>query len=254
MKKTIKIKSRIDTFELEINIPDNWNEEKIVVACHGFNSSKDSEAMMLIEEDLSKYGIAYARFSWPYHGERRLNPEDFSVEKCLEDLYLVEKTLKNEYPNIKIGIYANSFGAYLTLLRLKKKEHNFFAIALRAPAIKMDKILEMFMANTDIEDIKKNGYILNSEDKKPMKIKYDFYEELKENSISELGAYNEKMLIYHGTIDDTAPCEDTVEFANNNKNVKLVLFENELHKFSMQKLIQADREIAKYFSENSTSK
>ena len=55
MKKTIKIKSRIDTFELDLNIPENWNEEKIVVACHGFNSSKDSEAMMLIEEDLSKY-------------------------------------------------------------------------------------------------------------------------------------------------------------------------------------------------------
>lgn len=253
MKKTIKIKSRIDTFELDLNIPENWNEEKIVVACHGFNSSKDSEAMMLIEEDLSKYGIAYARFSWPYHAERRIDRDDFSVEKCIEDLYLVENTIKEEYPKTKIGIYANSFGAYLTLLRLKRKEHDFFAIALRAPAIKMDEILELFMANTNIEEIKKHGYILDKPDKKPMEIKYDFYEELKENRISQLGEYKEKMLIYHGTADDVAPCEDTIEFAKKNKNVKLVLFENELHKFNIEKLEQANAEIAIYMKDESTS-
>ena len=254
MKKTIKIKSRIDIIELELNIPENWNEEKIVVACHGFNSSKDSEAMMLIEKDLQQYGIAYARFSWPYHAERRIDPDDFSVEKCIEDLYLVENAIKEEYPKTKIGIYANSFGAYLTLLRLKRKKHDFFAIVLRAPAIKMDEILELFMANINIEEIKKYGYILDKSDKKSMKIKYEFYEELKENRISQLGEYKEKMLIYHGTIDDTAPCKDTIEFANNNKNVKLVLFENESHRFSMEKLLQADKEIAKYFNENSTLK
>ena len=253
MKKIMNIKSRIDTFKLELNIPENWNEEKIVVACHGFNSSKDSENMMLIEKDLEEYEIPYARFSWPYHGERRIDPKDFSVEKCLEDLYLVENKIKDEYPNTKIGIYANSFGAYLTLLRLKRKEHDFFSIVLRAPAIKMDEILKMFMANTDIEVIKKNGYVFDSKDKKPMKVYYEFYEELKENRISQLGEYKEKMLIYHGTIDDTAPCKDTIEFANNNKNVKLVLFDNESHNFSMAKMLQVDKEIAKYFNEKAES-
>ena len=252
MRKTIKIESRIDTFDLEINIPKNWDSKKIVIACHGFDSSKDSEAMMMIEKDLEQYGIAYARFSLPYHGERRIDPDDFSVEKCLQDLYKVEDKIKEMYPKTKIGIYANSFGGYLTLLRIKKKEHNYFAIVLRSPAIKMAEILEKNLVNMDISEIKKQGYTIR-ERKTPMKVKYEFYEELKNNSISEYGEYKEKILIYHGTDDNVAPCEDAKEFANNNKNIELVLFENEEHKFSIEKLKQANAQIAKYMNDESTS-
>ena len=245
MEKVFKIKSRIDEFELILNIPEEWNEEKIVIACHGFDSSKDTEPTLMLSKDLEKVGIAFARFTLPYHAERRIDANDFSVENCLQDLKIVEDKIKSMYPKAKIGIYATSFGAYLALIRIKRREHNFFSIVLRSPAINMHEIFKNCLIEDEFSVFKNNGYTIRHR-KTPMKVKYDFYLELENNKIFDLGEYKEKMLIYHGMIDDTAPCEDVERFAANNKNVKLVLLKNESHRISMEKIKRINVEIAKY--------
>lgn len=245
MKKIIKVESRVDKFELIINIPDIWDENKIVIGCHGFDSSKDSEPMTMITDELEKVGIAYARFSWPYHAERRKDAGDFSVENCLEDLYKVENIIKEIYPKSKIGIYSTSFGSYLTLLRIKKEKHNFFSIVLRSPAINMDEIFKHCLIEENFSIFKEKGYTIRHR-KTPMKVKYEFYEELKNNRIFDLGEYTEEMLIYHGTLDDTAPYIDTQKFTINNRNTKLVSLENESHKIGFEKLKEIHENIAEY--------
>ena len=58
--------------------------------------------------------------------------------------------------------------------------------------------------------------------------------------------YEEKMLIFHGTIDDTAPYEDVVEFANMNKNVTLISLKDENHRYSQEELERFCKEISEY--------
>ena len=126
MKKIIKIKSRIDEFDLIVNIPERWNKEKIVIGCHGFDSSKDSEPSVMLGEELEKAGIAYARFTLPYHAERRIDPDDFSAKNCLEDIELVERTIKNMYPKTKVGLQGTSFRSLFNFIKNKEKATQFF--------------------------------------------------------------------------------------------------------------------------------
>ena len=138
----LTIKSRIDEFIADVHIPDNWNEEKLVICCHGFNSGKNGESYVAIGNALLEKGIACAKFSLPYHAERRNDPDDFTVDNCIADSEMVEKSIREKYPNTKIGVIATSYGAYLTLLRLKEYHHDYFAIVLKSPAINMGDILK----------------------------------------------------------------------------------------------------------------
>lgn len=249
MKQIIEIQSRIDRFDVLINIPENWKKDKLIIGCHGFDSSKDSDAMVLFGEYLEKVDIAYALFCFPYHAERRIDENDLTIDNCISDLMAVEEKIVGLFPNVKLGVIANSFGAYILLNRIKKYKHNYFAIILKSPAIKMDEILKNCLIEDSFEIFSKNGYTVRHR-KSPMKVKFEFYEAIKENTIEKLGEFNEKILVYHGNIDDTAPFEDIKEFCDRNKNTSLIEIENESHKLSMNNLKKIYREAANYFCNN----
>ena len=246
MKQVITIASRIDNIDVDLFTPDNWDEKKLIICCHGFNSGKDSPTYVGIGNKLLANGIAYAIFSLPYHAGRRGDHSDFTVENCIEDIDKVEQMLRDRFPNTKIGILATSFGGYLTLLRLHKTEHNYFAIILKSPAIKMDEILKNIIGKEGFEFFKNQGFVINDMKEPHMRINFSFYEELANNRVFDNPLYDEKILIYHGMVDDTAPYKDSVEFANLNPNTTLVSYENENHRFSEEILDQFSIEVAEY--------
>ena len=249
IKETITIKSRIDNIEADLYMPDNWNEEKLIICCHGFNSGKGSESYNSICNALLDKSIACVRFSLPYHAERRIDvnkADDFTVENCIEDSELVEKNIRERFPNTKIGLIATSFGGYLTLLRLKRYQHSYFAVILKSPAIRMDEILKNSLASEEFEFFKRQGFGYDKNTQKKMKINFSFFEELENNQIMDSPNYNEKILIYHGTIDNVAPFEDSKEFADINENTTLVPLEGEQHSLSKEGLERFCDEVVKY--------
>ena len=246
-KQQIKIKSRIDEFEADIFIPDNWDNKKLVICNHGFNSGKNGESYVIIGKALLQKGIAYAIFSLPYHAERRKDANDFTVSNCLEDGLNMEKAIREKFPNTKIGILGTSFGGYLTLLKLKNPLHDYFAVVLKSPAIKMDEILSKNLTGEEFEVFKKQGYAIDDHKSTPMRINFSFYEDLIKHRIMDNPKYEDKILIYHGTIDDTAPYEDSKTLADMNENITLVSLENENHKFSIDVLDRFSEEVANYF-------
>lgn len=246
MKEIIRIKSRIDEFDLVLNIPNNWNKKHLIIACHGFDSNKDTEGNLMLEKSAESKGVAFARFSHPYHGERRNNPDDLTVENCIEDMIKVENEIKKRFPGTQIGICSTSFGAYLTLVRLKKYPNSFSSIILKSPAIKMDEILINELIDDDFETFKKQGYSIRYKKETPMTVRYQFYENLKNNRIFDLGMYREKMLIYHGLEDDTAPYEDTKLFADLNSGIKLISLENEGHRFRFNLLEELNNDMVNW--------
>ena len=249
IKETITIKSRIDNIEADLYLPDNWNKEKLIICCHGFNSGKDSDSYNSICNALLDNSIACVRFSLPYHAERRIDVNeagDFTVENCIEDSELVEKTIRERYPSTKIGLIATSFGGYLTLLRLKRYRHNYFAVILKSPAIRMDEILKYSLTSEEFEFFKKQGFGFDKNIQKKMKINFSFYEELENNRIMDNPKYNDDILLYHGTIDELAPFKDSKEFADLNDNTTLVPLEGEHHSFSQTGLKRFCDEVTEY--------
>lgn len=245
MKETFVLKSRVDNIEVDFFKPESWDEKKIMIFCHGFNSGKQSEAYKIIGEKFLEKGIAYVIFSLPYHAERRGDYNELTLENCVEDSELVEEYIRSRYPETQVGILGTSFGGYLTLLRLHRYKHKYFSIILKSPAIKMDSILKSFMTDNEFEYFKNQGYVINNFKEDGMRINFSFYEELANNLLMDY-SYEEEILLYHGTIDDTAPYKDSVDFSNKNKNVILHTFPNENHKFSMEILEQFSEEVSEY--------
>ncbi len=243
MMETILIPSRIDTMEVDVGVPENWDNQKLVILFHGFNSGKGSSTYQFIADRLLENGIAYAKFSLPYHAERGHDDHDFTLQNCLEDCRLVEKAVREKFPQTKIGIIGRSFGGYLTLLRLKEEHEPYFSITLLSPAICMADIFKNSLAQEGFDSFQEKGYCVNRHKANEMVIHYALYEELEKHPIASLGEYDEKIHIYHGVLDDVAPFQDSKDFAEKNVNTTLTPLENEKHSYTEEGLAKLCEEI-----------
>ncbi len=185
--------------------------EKVIIACHGFGGDKESSAIDLLAQKLIKENIMVIAFDFPSHGESNAKGEEYLVHNCINDLITVEEYIAKEYSQKSIGIFATSFGAYITLLKINQYSNNYFSIVLRAPAICMDKIFENSIIRENIRDFQKRGYTILGYEKE-LKVSYNFYEELKNNQLFKIYNKNEELLIIQGTEDNMAPIEDSIRF------------------------------------------
>lgn len=192
--------------------------EKVIIACHGFGGDKESSAIELLAQKLIKEDTLVIAFDFPAHGESEANGKEFIIENCINDLISVEEYIKKEYPHTPIGIFATSFGAYITLLKINKYENNYFSIVLRAPAICMDEIFINSILREDIEQFKQRGYTILGYEKELI-VSYKYYEDLIKNKLFNIYNKNEELLIIQGTNDDMAPIEDSIRFIKS-KNTK----------------------------------
>lgn len=233
----VKIKSKNQYYiNVSIYIPQNFNNKKIIIACHGFDGSKESITIQELCKKLEEAGIGLVSFDFPYHGSSMANEEMLTTKNCQNDLKQVRNYIKRKYPECKIGIFSTSFGAYITLLELNNLRKNpYFAIICKSPAIKMDYILIHSLITEDLDILKKRGYTIR-EKKRKMKILYSFYEDLKENNLLKKYNKNYEILIFHGDIDDTAPIKDTILFSKKNKNIQLKILKNVSHKIREENL------------------
>ena len=192
--------------------------KKIIIACHGFGGDKESSAIDLLAQKLLKYNIGVIAFDFPAHGKSDEDGTKFTVKNCINDLISIEEYIKKEYPNMPIGIFATSFGAYIALLKINKYGNNYFSIVLRAPAICMDEIFINSIIKEDINDYKKRGYTVLGYEKE-LNVYYQYYQELISNKLFDIYVKNEPLLIIQGTEDDMAPIQDSIKFIEK-KNTK----------------------------------
>lgn len=191
---------------------DKNDVKKIILTCHGFDSSKDSSSINKIVEGFSETDIPIISFDWAGHGN---NSEKVTVKNCVNIFKNIENKISNEYPNANIFLYGSSFGAYMILLLLSEnfvtnlnKKYPF--IFLKSPAIKMNEIFKEKLLEEKIENYKKRGYTIKNRNKR-MIIPYEFYEELNEHKIEAQNFINsnQNIMIFHGTKDEIASINDS---------------------------------------------
>ena len=203
-------------------IPENVN--KIVIALHGFSSSRMSTCITMLKDKIYNYNIGVITFDFPAHGESLIDGKYLLVDNCLKDLDFIFKYIKNKYPNVEVSLFASIFGGYIGLLYQNLYNIEFKDVILRAPAIRM---YDVFCKDI-IDDKVKNELIINGSFKfgydRIINIHSDFIEELKKYDLFQLydGKKNLKYNIIHGTIDDVVPVDDSIEFC---KKFGAILYE-----------------------------
>lgn len=185
---------------------------RFVIACHGFGGDKESSAIQYLAETIYKDNMALICFDFPGHGQSEVEADKLTISNCINDIETIEIYLKQRFgKDIQINIFATSFGAYITLLKIFTRNTMYNKIILRSPAIKMDKIFKDTLLREPFEEFKKNKVTSMGYERK-MLITYNFYEELRSHRLLELYNNNQHILIIQGTKDDIAPINDTKEF------------------------------------------
>ena len=188
--------------------------KKIVIALHGFSSSRKSSCILMLKDELCKYKIGVITFDFPAHGESMMCGKSLSVDNCLKDFDFIYKYIRDKYPDIEISLFASSFGGYIGMLYKHLYSADFKDFIFRAPAIKMYDVLYRDIIDEKIEnELNINGYFKFGYERE-IDIYLDFLEELKSYNIFKL--YDDKINlnynIIHGTVDDVVPIDDSIEF------------------------------------------
>lgn len=191
--------------------------KEIIIAVHGFAGDKESSAISLLAKEMTKEGFGVVCFDFPGHGESEVEADKLTIDNCINDIETVEEYIKEKYgKQMKIDLFATSFGAYIALLKIFKYNTKYNKIVLRAPAIKMDKIFKENLLRETFEEFQKRGITKLGFDR-IMNIPFSFYEELKQNQILKIYKNSQKILIIQGTEDDVAPIKDTKELIDLDK-------------------------------------
>ena len=233
IKEEITIDSSKKLYKIFCNLylPNDRNVRKIIIACHGFGGNKESSAIISLANSLTKYNIGVITFDFPGHGISNTGGYNYKVENCISDINDVENYVEKIFDNIEVGFFATSYGAYVVLLKINAGTKKYNSIVLRCPALNMRKIFEDNILKMPLNEfLEKGNCVLGFE--RNIVITKKYYEELVKNDIFKLYNKNDNILIIHGTLDDTAPIEDSVKFQHKfNKNVKLHKVKGADHRF-----------------------
>lgn len=199
--------------------------EFVVIGVHGFAGDKESSVLAALADRLCRMKGALLCFDFPAHGESAAPDACLRVGNCRRDLLCVVDYVRRNFPDRGYGLFATSFGGYITLLC--SEELKDFRIILRAPAVTMARsFMECIVSVTEKEFLEAGGATCGFERK--MFVPYEFYRDLLDNSVA---VPEEEILIIHGTEDDVIPYEAVKTLAEEHPQVRLISVEGADHRF-----------------------
>ena len=222
--------SKGDNLSAILSNPSSSFENTIMILCHGFTSSKDSNTYTTLSKQLDKSDISSFRFDFFGHGDSDGEIADITVSEAVDDILNAIKYLKNiGYKNI--GLFGSSFGGISSIMAASKS-NDIDCLVLKAPVsdYKEQKILQM--SEKEINDWKENGYTLLKDDGLQIKINYKFYSDF-DNNNGYIAAESIKIptLIVHGDQDKSVPVEQSIKTSEIIKNCKLEIIKGAGHRF-----------------------
>lgn len=249
-EKKIFIKNKYDN--KLCGILNELSEDKcMTIICHARGSHKDSRATFNIATTLTENNINNFRFDFTSDGESEGNELDVNDIKLCEDLESVIDFFKKKDYKEFVLIGASLGGRIISLIDTDK--YNIRKMVMWYPAIIYKNIFKRIknklFRKKEEKIALKEGYFL-MHDRKKMSVEY-LEQERKTNYYKKAISINIPILIIQGSGDPYADYHNAIKISQNNKNVKLILIENENHGFKKDEnnLKYACDETAKFIKE-----
>lgn len=190
-------------------------EDRILIVCHGFGSSKLSPMVQALNHEMPKAGIGVYSFDFPSHGDSPIWEDGLRVPFCMDDLETVETRVREMAPNARIGYFGSSFGAYITLLYLAGRSHAGERAFLRSAAVAMPRLVDQWVDERAKADMARRGYFVPDYDYvREMRVTPAFLKDLEENDVfAKYRAGAARLRMVHGAKDDVAPPDAAQAFA-----------------------------------------
>ncbi len=203
----------------------------IIIFCHGFNSSKESNTYITLEERLNNEKISTFRFDFFGHGESDGKFENITVSEAVDDALNAIDFLKRQ-GYLKMGLFGSSFGG-ITSIVTASKTNNLSMLALKSPVSDFEEVLVNELGD-DIKNWEKRGYryyIDRSGGKK--RLNYSFFEDTKNNNGYQVAEKIEiPTLIVHGGDDEIVPVNQSRKTAQLIRDCKLEVIKGADHGYT----------------------
>ena len=209
---------RVRNLQMKLFTPYAFSFQKYVIALHGFAGSMESWAITALAEKLTEQDTAVIAFNYPGHGTDK-QEELFSLGNCIRDLQEVIEYMNIRYPDaVWQGIFATSFGGYITLISMKMIPESV-RIVLRAPAVNMQEVFSRIVEreSSGMAEYQKKGHVQLGYERK-LKVPYSFYNELCTHDVFHSN-HKRPMLLIHGDCDNVVLPEDIAAFCARNPQI-----------------------------------
>jgi hypothetical protein len=215
--------------------PTKDKGKPIIILCHGFSTSKNSNTYVSLGQTLNKTDISTFRFDFYGHGESEGKFEEITTSEAVDDVLNAIKFLKS-LGYAKIGLMGGSFGGIASIMAASKT-NDLFVLALKSPVSNYEEKEIMTKSKKELEEWKRKGYrYYVSGDGRKLRLNYTFYEDFKNNNGYQ-AARKIKIptLIVHGDKDKSVPIEQSKKTANLIKECKLEIIKGADHGYSKPK-------------------
>ena len=231
-------------------LPEEGAAESAVLAVHGFSGSKDGSTIEALARSLCPEGMAVYGFDFPAHGDNPLGGESLSVAACSEALLSAARYMSEAHPHVRKGVFATSFGGYMTLLCLDELGSILDgpALVFKAPAVKMAETLEHVIIGDKMDLLEQRGFVELDYWRK-IDVHRKFLDDLREHDACR--PYGRPMLVVHGDNDEVVTPADIDEFVGLNPLAKLVRIPGAGHEFNGEGQTETIVEAAKAWFEES---
>ena len=215
----------------------------IVIAIHGFTSSKESPTVQLLLQRLPGAGLGVIGIDLPAHGSGVSREEELRIEACLDSLQAAEQYASECCPGKDIFYFASSFGAYITSLYISERPHRGKSAFFRSAAVNMPDLFAIDRENLSepekemLRELDEKGYIQPSLDLgSPVKVTAAMLQDLAENSLFEKfdpERYgHHRIAMAHGEEDNVIDPKAAERFARQ-FGIPITLYEKEGHSLSI---------------------
>ena len=212
----------------------------IVIAVHGFTSSKESPTVQMLLRRLPAAGIGVVGIDLPSHGVEDSYEEELRVGSGIDSIEAAEQYVRERYPDQDIYYFASSFGAYLTALYISTRPHKGRKAFFRSAAVNMPSLFlkdnpseeeARLMKELDEKGFFEQGFGLG----RPVRVTRGFVDDLANNDLFEkfdperFGHHSIAMA--HGAEDTVIDPAKAAAFASK-YHVTETIFDGEGHSLS----------------------
>ncbi len=244
-----------NTVSCIMEIPDN--PRGIVIAIHGFSSSKECSTYQMLFRRMPPAGYGVVGIDLPGHGFEESFQEELRIEGALNSIEAAEHYAAANYPGVKICYFASSFGAFLTGLYISSRPHTGRKAFFRSAAVNMPDLFVKKQPTTEdqqrLQELEEKGYFeANVETTKPVRITKGMYHDLETTDLFKmfhLKLYGEnEVMMAHGAEDSVIDPNAARAFAKK-FGIPIRFFENEGHSLTGAAEQVADMAIEFYLTD-----